>query len=128
MEDRGGSPPPDAVDKLRAMLTFLQDLKDPETLSVFPLWKAHQLTGKRKCVWSLHVARNWRLTSQIEDGEIWDLDYEAPRMLNPVHPGSFLKSEIIEAHGLPVTEAAKILRVSRPTLSSFLNAKAESFG
>jgi plasmid maintenance system antidote protein VapI len=41
-------------------------------------------------------------------------------MLNPVHPGSFLRTEIIEAYGLSVTEAAKILRVSRPTLSSLL--------
>ena len=50
------------------------------------------------------------------------------RMLNPVHPGRFLKSEIIEAHNLSVTEAAKILRVSRPTLSSLLNAKADLSG
>ena len=50
------------------------------------------------------------------------------RMLNPVHPGRFLRTEIIEAHGLTVTEAAKILRVSRPTLSSLLNAKADLSG
>lgn len=49
-------------------------------------------------------------------------------MLNPVHPGSFLKTEIIEAHNLSVTEAAKILRVARPTLSSLLNAKADLSG
>ena len=46
------------------------------------------------------------------------------RMLNPVHPGLFVKTEIIEAHGLSVTDAAKALGVSRPTLSSLLNAKA----
>ena len=46
------------------------------------------------------------------------------RVLNPVHPGRFLRTEIIQAHDLTVTEAAKILRVSRPTLSSLLNAKA----
>ena len=34
------------------------------------------------------------------------------RMLNPVHPGRFLRTEIIEAHDLSVTEAAKILRVA----------------
>ena len=50
------------------------------------------------------------------------------RMLNPVHPGRFLRTEIIEAHHLSVTEAAKILGVSRPTLSSFLNAKAALSG
>ena len=46
------------------------------------------------------------------------------RMLNPVHPGKFLRSEFIDAHNISVTEAAKVLGVSRPTLSSLLNAKA----
>jgi addiction module HigA family antidote len=50
------------------------------------------------------------------------------RMLNPVHPGEFIRTEIIEAHGLSVTAAAKILRVSRPTLSSLLNSKADLSG
>ena len=50
------------------------------------------------------------------------------RMLNPMHPGRFLRSEIVEAHGLSVTEAARILKVSRPTLSSLLNAKASLSG
>lgn len=76
LEDSAKGLAPDAVDKLRAMLTFLQDMEDPETLGVFPLWKAHQLTGERKGVWSLHVTRNWRLTFQIKDGEIRDVNYE----------------------------------------------------
>src|SRR5712691_6622794 len=50
------------------------------------------------------------------------------RMLNPIHPGRCLRTEIIEAYGLTVTSAAKILRVSRPTLSSLLNAKADLSG
>ena len=50
------------------------------------------------------------------------------RMRNPVHPGRFLRTEIIEAHNLSVTEAARILHVSRPTLSSLLNAKANLSG
>lgn len=49
-------------------------------------------------------------------------------MRNPVHPGHFLRTEIVAAHGLTVTEAAKILRVSRPALSSLLNAKADLSG
>ena len=76
LEDSAKGLPPDAVDKLRAMLTFLQDIEDPEKLRVFPLWKAHQLAGDRKGVWSLHVTRNWRLTFRIEDGDIFDVDYE----------------------------------------------------
>jgi len=49
-------------------------------------------------------------------------------MLNPVHPGRFLRTEIIDAHKLSGTEAAKILGVSRPTLSTLLNAKADLSG
>jgi addiction module HigA family antidote len=55
-------------------------------------------------------------------------DERTMRMLNPVHPGRFLRTEIIEAYGLSVTEAARVLRVSRPTLSSLLNAKADLSG
>ena len=39
-----------------------------------------------------------------------------------------MRTEIILAHNLTVTEAAKVLRVSRPTLSSLLNAKADLSG
>src|SRR5712692_2294926 len=47
---------------------------------------------------------------------------------NPVHPGDFIKSEIIEAHGLSVTAAAKVLGVSRPALSNLLNQNADLSG
>src|SRR5689334_15237560 len=50
------------------------------------------------------------------------------RMQNPVHPGKFLRTEVIEAHQLSVTEAAKILHVARPTLSTLLNSKADLSG
>jgi addiction module HigA family antidote len=43
---------------------------------------------------------------------------------SPLHPGAFIKTEIVEAHGLSVTAAAAALGVSRPTLSSLLNGKA----
>ncbi len=76
LDDDAKGLPSDAVHKLRSMLTFLQDMRDPKTLRSFPLWKAHQLTGGRKAVWSLHVTRNWRLTFQIQDDEIVDVDYE----------------------------------------------------
>ena len=76
LEDKAKGLPPGAVEKLRAMLAYLQDMQDPEKLRAFPLWKAHLLAGDRKGVWSLHVTRNWRLTFRIEDGEIWDVDYE----------------------------------------------------
>ena len=43
------------------------------------------------------------------------------RMKSPPHPGVFVKSEIIEAHGLSVTDGAKALGVSRQALSELLN-------
>jgi antitoxin HigA-1 len=45
-------------------------------------------------------------------------------MLNPPHPGKFIKSEIIQPLGLSVTAAAAALGVSRPALSTLLNGHA----
>jgi addiction module HigA family antidote len=45
-------------------------------------------------------------------------------MKNPVHPGVFLAEELIAAHGLTVTEAARVLGVGRPALSALLNGRA----
>lgn len=46
------------------------------------------------------------------------------RLKTPPHPGGFLKTEIIEPHGLTVTEAARVLGVTRATLSALLNEHA----
>lgn len=40
------------------------------------------------------------------------------------HPGGFVKSEVIEARGLSVTDAASALGVTRPALSKLLNGRA----
>lgn len=40
---------------------------------------------------------------------------------NPKHPGCLVKSLCLEPLGISVTEAAKGLKVSRPTLSKLLN-------
>jgi addiction module HigA family antidote len=41
-----------------------------------------------------------------------------------VHPGAWLRSEIVEPHGLSVTEAASRLRVTRQAMSNLLGARA----
>src|SRR5712675_965417 len=46
------------------------------------------------------------------------------RMKNPAHPGGFVRSEIVEALDLSVTDAAKALEVTRPALSALLNERA----
>jgi addiction module HigA family antidote len=46
------------------------------------------------------------------------------RMMNPAHPGGFVRSEILGPLGLSVTDAAKALNVTRPALSALLNERA----
>ena len=69
---------PAVVEKVRNMVTFLQEMEDARELRDVPSWRVHQLTGDRKGTWSLTVTRNWRLTFRIDrtEGEILDLDYE----------------------------------------------------
>ena len=45
-------------------------------------------------------------------------------MKNPPHPGALIRTEIIEAVGLSVTDVAEVLKVRRATLSDLLNGKA----
>jgi toxin HigB-1 len=69
---------PAVVEKVRNIVTFLQDMQDVQELHDVPGWKAHQLTGDRKGTWSLSVTRNWRMTFSVDraTGEIVDFDYE----------------------------------------------------
>jgi proteic killer suppression protein len=66
------------VEKVRNIVTFLQEMENPKELQDISSWKVHQLTGDRKGTWSLTVTRNWRMTFRIDrsEGEIIDLDYE----------------------------------------------------
>ena len=49
-------------------------------------------------------------------------------MFNPPHPGEIIREDCMAPLGLSVTDAAKTLRVSRPTLSNLLNARADLSG
>jgi toxin HigB-1 len=69
---------PAVGERVRNIVTFLQEMEDAQELRDIPSWKAHQLTGDRKGKWSLTVTRNWRITFRIDQAEkeILDLDYE----------------------------------------------------
>ena len=125
----------DTVDKLRKMLAFFDAMQSPEQLRALPTWKAHMLTGDRKGTWSLHVTRNRRRPSRSRTTRLSTSTSRTTTerettmaMLAPVHPGDFIRTEIIEAHGLSVSAAAKALGVSRPALSNLLNQKADLSG
>jgi proteic killer suppression protein len=70
--------PPDAVNKLRKMLAYLDNMEDPEELRALTAWKAHPLTGDRTGAWSLSVTRNRRLTFRIDvaEREVCDVNLE----------------------------------------------------
>ncbi|MEK6789811.1 MAG: type II toxin-antitoxin system RelE/ParE family toxin [Pseudomonadota bacterium] len=69
---------PAMVDKIKRMVSFLQDMAHQDELFSVPTWKAHRLTGDRKDTWSLFVTKNWRMTFRIntDEIEIIDLNYE----------------------------------------------------
>ena len=46
------------------------------------------------------------------------------RMKQPAHAGQFIRMEVLEPLALSVTDAAKILQVTRPALSNLLNGHA----
>ena len=69
---------PAVVEKVRRIVSFLQDMESEDEVRTVPSWKAHRLSGDRKGVWSLFVTKNWRLTLRIDrtEIEIIDLDIE----------------------------------------------------
>jgi addiction module HigA family antidote len=76
------------------------------------------------------VRANWRVIFRFQDGRAADVDlvdYHQKGdsvMLNPPHPGRIVRQECLEALGLSVTEAAKVLGVTRQTLNNLVNEKA----
>lgn len=76
-DDNAAGLPSAHIDKIAAILSFLEAAPGIEAVQKLQTWKAHQLTGNRKGVWSLAVTRNWRLTFKInDDNEIEILDLE----------------------------------------------------
>lgn len=70
--------PAAAVEKIRNIISFLQEMSGTDELRSIPGWRAHRLTGDRRGTWSLTVTRNWRITFRIDEAEgaIIDLDFE----------------------------------------------------
>ena len=65
------------IDKIRNIISFLQDMESESELRTVPSWKVHQPVGNQIGIWSLFVSKNWRIIFSIEQTEIeiMDLDY-----------------------------------------------------
>lgn len=66
----------DLVKRLRNILAMLIAASDMNAVSGPPGWRIHQLKGDRAGTWSISVSGNWRLTFDIEQGEICNLNLE----------------------------------------------------
>jgi len=67
---------PDLVKRLRNILAVLLTAADMKAVAGPPGWRVHQLKGDRAGTWSISVSGNWRLTFDLEEGEICNLDLE----------------------------------------------------
>jgi toxin HigB-1 len=66
----------DLVRRLRNILAVLIAAADMSGVIGPPGWRVHQLKGDRARTWSISVSGNWRLTFDIRQGEICNLDLE----------------------------------------------------
>ena len=66
----------DLVPRLRKVLSALIAAEDMDGVYGPPGWRIHQLSGSREGTWSISISGNWRLTFNIVNGKIVDLDLE----------------------------------------------------
>lgn len=66
----------DLVGRVRNVLTVLIAAADMDGVQGPPGWRIHQLSGDREGTWSISVSGNWRITFDIEQGKITNLDLE----------------------------------------------------
>jgi proteic killer suppression protein len=66
----------DLMGRVRNILTALVAAEDMDGVKGPPGWRIHQLSGDRAGTWSISVSGNWRITFDIEQGKIVNLDLE----------------------------------------------------
>ena len=66
----------DQATRIRNVLAALISAADLDGVKGPPGWRIHQLSGQRSGTWSISVSGNWRITFEVIDGEITNLDLE----------------------------------------------------
>jgi toxin HigB-1 len=67
---------PDFVNRVRNILAVLIAAENMNQVQGPPGWRIHQLSGDRQGTWSIAVSGNWRITFDVENREIHNLDLE----------------------------------------------------
>lgn len=75
-EDDARGVPAQYSEKLRAMLTAIQEAETLSQVERYSGWRLHPLKGNRKGSWSMSLTRNRRLTFRVRDGVVEDVDIE----------------------------------------------------
>jgi len=66
----------DLVGRVRNILAVLIAAQDINGVQGPPGWRIHQLSGDRARTWSISVSGYWRVTFDLEDEEIYNLNLE----------------------------------------------------
>lgn len=66
----------DLIDRVRNVLTVLITAVDIDGIQGPPGWRIHQLSGDHTGTWSISVSGNWRITFDIEQRKIANLNLE----------------------------------------------------
>jgi len=74
--DDGRGIRPDLLRRVRNILAVLVSAEDIAGVTGPPGWRIHQLTAGRAGTWSISASGNWRITFDLAEGEIVDLDLE----------------------------------------------------
>jgi proteic killer suppression protein len=67
---------PDLVNRTRNILAALITAANLDGVQGPPGRRIHQLSGDRAGTWSMSVSGNWRITFELDGGEITNLDLE----------------------------------------------------
>jgi len=66
---------PQHVTLIRKILALLETTETLEDMDL-PGLGLHPLRGDRKGTWAVKVSGNWRITFKIQNGDVFDVNYE----------------------------------------------------
>jgi proteic killer suppression protein len=64
------------AEKIRAMLTALEEADAVAQVGRFPGWKLHPLKGARSGTWAMWITGNMRLTFHVREKAVTEIDIE----------------------------------------------------
>lgn len=67
---------PKWAEKIRAMLTAIEEAGTVAEVGLIPGWKLHPLKGGRKGAWSMWITGNQRLTFMVQGDAVSELNIE----------------------------------------------------